>query len=501
MSSPSSGTHRLPGPYPPHDPLDAVVVSAAPPARRASCRATTTACSCTRGRSASRSTSSRAPRRARWCALNALSVLRAELGTLDRIERVLTVLGFVAWPGLRRAAGGRRRREPAARRRVRRRRPPHRSAIGVAALPAAARSRSKSRSRSDAEEENHGTADHDHRRRQLPVGTQAARRPREHAVAARGRDRARRTSTPRRSRAMVELVEHIAAVARHRPIVGPSTTDQRAGARRRRLRRRQHLDRRVRAACATTSRSRSATGSSSRSATPSVRAAIIRALRNIPVLVGIARDMEELCPDAWLLNITNPMTTLCRAVTRETTIKTVGLCHEIAVTQFVLSHAARRRLPSTSTSTIAGVNHLPVITAFARRRRRRVRRAARAGRRPERPAGRPSASTCPRAGLGELPTSDRRSGPSGDLLDQHQREARAVRALRRAARRRRPPPRRVLPRLPHRGVGLGRALGRAAHHDRGPRERRQAAPRRRVRGDARGDRGVARCRRARWSRR
>ncbi len=33
---------------------------------------------------------------ARWCALNALSVLRAELGTLDRIERVLTVLGFVA---------------------------------------------------------------------------------------------------------------------------------------------------------------------------------------------------------------------------------------------------------------------------------------------------------------------------------------------------------------------------------------------------------------------
>src|SRR5205085_8525781 len=33
---------------------------------------------------------------ARWCALNALSVLRAELGSLDRIERVLTVLGFVA---------------------------------------------------------------------------------------------------------------------------------------------------------------------------------------------------------------------------------------------------------------------------------------------------------------------------------------------------------------------------------------------------------------------
>ena len=64
---------------------------------------------------------------------------------------------------------------------------------------------------------------------------------------------------------------------------------------------------------------------------------IMRALRNIPVLVGIARDMSELCPDAWLLNITNPMTTLCRAVTHETSIRTVGLCHEIAGAQFALS--------------------------------------------------------------------------------------------------------------------------------------------------------------------
>ena len=64
----------------------------------------------------------------------------------------------------------------------------------------------------------------------------------------------------------------------------------------------------------------------------------MRALRNIPVLVGIARDMEEICPDAWMLNITNPMTTLCRAVTRETSVKTVGLCHEIAGAQFTLSH-------------------------------------------------------------------------------------------------------------------------------------------------------------------
>ena len=43
---------------------------------------------------------------------------------------------------------------------------------------------------------------------------------------------------------------------------------------------------------------------------------IMRALRNIPVLVDIARDMKALSPDAWMLNLTNPMTTLCRAVTR-----------------------------------------------------------------------------------------------------------------------------------------------------------------------------------------
>ena len=77
---------------------------------------------------------------------------------------------------------------------------------------------------------------------------------------------------------------------------------------------------------------------------------IMRALRNIPVLVGIARDMEEICPDAWMLNITNPMTTLCRAVTRETSVKTVGLCHEVTGAQFTLVADPRRRLPRASTS-------------------------------------------------------------------------------------------------------------------------------------------------------
>src|SRR5688500_2519435 len=47
---------------------------------------------------------------------------------------------------------------------------------------------------------------------------------------------------------------------------------------------------------------------------------IIRAQRNIPVFLEIVRNMEEICPEAWLLNLTNPMTAITRAVTRESSI-------------------------------------------------------------------------------------------------------------------------------------------------------------------------------------
>src|SRR6478672_3956909 len=90
---------------------------------------------------------------------------------------------------------------------------------------------------------------------------------------------------------------------------------------------------------------------------------IMRALRNIPVLVGIARDMEQLCPDAWMLNITNPMTTLCRAMTRETSIRTVGLCHEIAGAQFALSLLLDAGFNEFEFE-LVGVNHLPIFTSL-----------------------------------------------------------------------------------------------------------------------------------------
>jgi len=56
---------------------------------------------------------------------------------------------------------------------------------------------------------------------------------------------------------------------------------------------------------------------------------IFRSARSIPVLLGICRDMTELCPEAWLLNYTNPMATHCLAVARATRIKCVGLCHGV----------------------------------------------------------------------------------------------------------------------------------------------------------------------------
>jgi alpha-galactosidase len=51
--------------------------------------------------------------------------------------------------------------------------------------------------------------------------------------------------------------------------------------------------------------------------------------RNLPLMIAIGRDMEQLCPDAWYLNFTNPMIRLTWAVQRYSRIKVVGLCHQL----------------------------------------------------------------------------------------------------------------------------------------------------------------------------
>ena len=86
----------LPGPYPPHDPLDAVVVHGGRARTSGQLPRDHDGQLVNPGTLGADLSVEQGAEAARWCALNALSVLRAELGGFDRIERVLTVLGFVA---------------------------------------------------------------------------------------------------------------------------------------------------------------------------------------------------------------------------------------------------------------------------------------------------------------------------------------------------------------------------------------------------------------------
>ena len=86
---------------------------------------------------------------------------------------------------------------------------------------------------------------------------------------------------------------------------------------------------------------------------------VMRALRTIPVMEEFARDMEEVCPDAWLLNYTNPMAMLTGYMLRYTKVKTVGLCHSVQVcTSSLLEHLGMEdKLPG-HRELIAGINHM-----------------------------------------------------------------------------------------------------------------------------------------------
>ncbi len=84
---------------------------------------------------------------------------------------------------------------------------------------------------------------------------------------------------------------------------------------------------------------------------------IFRALRTIPVMLDIARDMERYCPDAVMLNYTNPMAMLCRALQRETDIQLTGLCHSVQGTARMLARWIGAP-PDEITYTCAGINHM-----------------------------------------------------------------------------------------------------------------------------------------------
>ena len=86
---------------------------------------------------------------------------------------------------------------------------------------------------------------------------------------------------------------------------------------------------------------------------------IMRALRTIPVMKAFADDMEEVCPDAWFLNYTNPMAMLTGYMLRYTKIKTVGLCHSVqGCSKDLLNALGMEDKVEGRTDVIAGINHM-----------------------------------------------------------------------------------------------------------------------------------------------
>ena len=86
---------------------------------------------------------------------------------------------------------------------------------------------------------------------------------------------------------------------------------------------------------------------------------IFRGLRTIHVLKDFARDIEEVCPNAWFLNYTNPMAILSGYMQRYTNVKTVGLCHSVQVcARDLLNHVGMEDKLEGCRTKIAGINHM-----------------------------------------------------------------------------------------------------------------------------------------------
>jgi alpha-galactosidase len=90
---------------------------------------------------------------------------------------------------------------------------------------------------------------------------------------------------------------------------------------------------------------------------------VSRALRMIPALLDLVRDMEKLCPDALFVNFSNPMSCNCWALNKLSKIKTVGLCYGVTYLQHYLAKLAKIPFEETWTRAV-GVNHFTWITEF-----------------------------------------------------------------------------------------------------------------------------------------
>jgi alpha-galactosidase len=87
---------------------------------------------------------------------------------------------------------------------------------------------------------------------------------------------------------------------------------------------------------------------------------ISRALRMIPVMIDIAKDVKELCPEAYFFNYSNPMTAICQAVQRAVDINVIGLCHGVIhVEQYLAKFIGAKKNDVKSLG--IGLNHLTFL--------------------------------------------------------------------------------------------------------------------------------------------
>ena len=89
---------------------------------------------------------------------------------------------------------------------------------------------------------------------------------------------------------------------------------------------------------------------------------LFKALRTVPVFLDVLKDADRLCPQAIVLNYTNPMNIMCLAAARTSSIPVVGLCHSVQGTSHLLAGRAGMSPYEEMTWECAGINHLAWFT-------------------------------------------------------------------------------------------------------------------------------------------
>jgi len=92
---------------------------------------------------------------------------------------------------------------------------------------------------------------------------------------------------------------------------------------------------------------------------------LFKAMRTVPVFLEVLKDIERLCPDAWVLNYTNPMSIMCLSAARASSAKVIGLCHSVQNTSEQL--AKYLDIPYSEMKwNCAGINHMAWFTELTR---------------------------------------------------------------------------------------------------------------------------------------